>query len=131
MFVHGRVSLVVPNKTRNDFVVLSGPCTASGGCTQSPNYPAEYGNSESCEIVAPAKPLYFTDFATEGGYDLLKINGEVYSGSSHPPQRVITSDIVQWMSDGIVSSNGWQICIVSGLKLGCIMTEIRWLLVSH
>ena len=131
MFVHGRVSLVVPNKTRNDFVVLSGPCTASGGCTQSPNYPAEYGNSESCEIVAPAKPLYFTDFATEGGYDLLKINGEVYSGSSHPPQGVITSDIVQWMSDGIVSSNGWQICIVSGLKLGCIMTEIRWLLVSH
>ena len=101
-----------------DFVVLSGPCTASGGCTQSPNYPAEYGNSESCEIVAPAKPLYFTDFATEDGYDLLKINGQAYSGSSHPPQGVITSDIVQWTSDSSVSSNGWQICIVSGIVSG-------------
>ena len=76
--------------------------------------------------MAPAKPLYFTDFATEGGYDLLKINGEVYSGSSHPPQGVITSDIVQWMSDGIVSSNGWQICIVSGLKLArCCLCQLQ------
>ena len=109
-----------------DFVVLSGPCTASGGCTQSPNYPAEYGPSESCEIVAPAKPLYFTDFATEDGYDLLKISGQAYSGSSHPPQGVITSDIVQWTSDSSVYSNGWQICIVSGLKLArCFLCQFQ------
>ena len=81
--------------------------------------------------MAPAKPLYFTDFATEDGYDLLNISGQAYSGSSHPPHGVTTSDIVQWTSDSSTTSSGWQLCSASGLKLGCVMTAMRWLLVSH
>ena len=100
-----------------NFTVLSGPCTSANGCIQSPNHPNEYGNSEFCQILAPAKPLYITHFET--GNDNLTINGHVYSGSSAPPQGIIT-DIIQWQSGDATTASGWRICTNFGLKLGFI-----------
>ena len=34
------------------FTVSAGPCTASGLCFQSPNYPSNYGRSQECTIKA-------------------------------------------------------------------------------
>jgi hypothetical protein len=63
--------------------VLDGSCTATAeGCITSPNWPANYGNSESCAIVVGTDvSLMVQSFATESGYDLLSVNGVQYSGS--------------------------------------------------
>ena len=97
-------------------MVLSGPCALPGSCVTSPNYPDNYGNSESCEILAPEKPLYFLRFATEEGDDVLTFNGQAYSGSSGPPQGTTTSDMILWSSDNVDSSTGWQMCTVHGVN---------------
>ena len=106
-------------RTRREiFAILSGPCTSADGCIQSPNHPNKYGNSEFCQIVAPAKPLFITHFETGAGNDNLTINGHVYSGSSAPPQGIITSDTIQWQSGDATTASGWRICTSFGLKLG-------------
>ncbi|CAK9056549.1 Galectin-3-binding protein A (Lectin galactoside-binding soluble 3-binding protein A), partial [Durusdinium trenchii] len=99
-----------------NIVVLSGPCALTGSCVTSPNYPDNYGNSESCEILAPEKPLYFLRFATEEGDDVLTFNGQAYSGSSGPPQGTTTSDMILWSSDNVDSSTGWQMCTAHGVN---------------
>ena len=101
-----------------NFTVLAGPCTSADGCIQSPNHPNKYGNSEFCQIVAPAKPFFITHFETGAGNDNLTINGHVYSGSSAPPQGIITSDAIQWQSSDATTASGWRICTSFGLKLG-------------
>ena len=104
-------------RTISGITVLSGACTSTGDCVQSPNYPSDYGNSQSCEILAPEQPLYFTHFQTATG-DSLTINGQQYSGTSGPSQGIITASIIQWSSDVSVVSSGWQMCTAFGVKLG-------------
>ena len=99
--------------------MTSGPCVATAGCVQSPNFPNSYGNSELCEILAPEKALYFTHFATEGDSDFLTIDGEAYSGVSGPPQGTTSSGIILWNTSADTTASGWQMCTANGLKLGC------------
>ena len=89
----------------------------------SPNYPHNYGNSESCEILAPEKPLYFTRFATEEGYDVLTFGGQAYSGSSGPAQGTTTSDMILWSSDNASTFIGWQICTMHGVNHGGVSNK--------
>ena len=105
-------------KRGENFAVLSGPCTSTAGCVQSPNFPSDYGNSELCEIMAPEKALYFTSFSTEGDHDVLTIDGQAYSGSSGPPQGSTSSGIILWNTSADTTASGWQMCTASGLKLG-------------
>ncbi|CAK9056461.1 Hypothetical protein (Fragment) [Durusdinium trenchii] len=95
---------------RENFMVLSGPCASTGGCVTSPNHPHNYGNSESCEILAPEEPLYFTQFATEEGKDALTFGGQAYSGSAGPPQGATTSAMILWRSDAAATASG---CVTS------------------
>ena len=98
-------------------MVLSGPCASTGGCVTSPNHPNNYSNSESCEILAPEEPLYFTQFATEEGRDVLTFDGQAYSGSAGPPQGATTSLMILWNCDVANTFSGWQICTAYELTL--------------
>ena len=116
--------------------MISGPCTATAGCVQSPNFPHDYGNSELCEIMAPEKALYFTSFSTEGDRDFLTIDGQAYSGSSGPPQGSTSSGIILWNSSADTTASGWQMCTAHGLKLGtektfCVGTCAARIVVSN
>lgn len=85
----------------------------------SPNFPNDYGTSESCEIVAPERALYITQFETESSNDFLTINGQNYSGLSGPLQGTISFlDVIRWNSNSADVASGWQICTAFGLKLG-------------
>ena len=108
-----------------NIAVLSGPCTSSGACAQSPNFPHNYGNSELCEILAPEKALYFTHFWTEGDRDFLTIDGEAYSGSSGPPQATTSLGIILWNTSADTTASGWQMCTAHGLKLGCFIGRVN------
>jgi hypothetical protein len=94
--------------------VLEGSCTATAeGCITSPNWPANYGNSESCRIaVGTDVSLVVQSFATESGYDLLTVNGVQYSGSGEGLQGLTTraGDVLTWASDSVVHHDGWHIC---------------------
>ena len=100
------------------FFNLSGPCTSTGGCVQSPNYPNNYGNDEFCEILAPDQPFYSVHFATESGYDYLTVGGQAFSGTSGPPNGITTSDVIRWNSSSAGVGSGWQICTRSALNFG-------------
>ena len=82
----------------------------------SPNYPHNYGNSESCEILATRKPLYFTQFATEEGKDVLTFGGQAYSGSAGPRQGATTSEVILWRSDAAATASGWRACTADELS---------------
>lgn len=121
-----RLSMANPRRSIESitqFLVLSGPCTSTGSCATSPNYPHNYGNSESCEILAPGMPLYFTQFATEAGKDILTFGGQAYSGSFGPPQGTTTSDVILWSSDNADSSTGWRMCTVHGVNSGSVSNK--------
>ena len=106
----------LPRTGGANIVVLSGPCTSSGACAQSPNYPNSYGNSELCEIVAPDQKLYFTRFETESEFDVLTIYGQAYSGSSGPPQGTTSLGIILWNSSSETTASGWQMCTKLGTE---------------
>eukprot|EP00966_Prymnesium_polylepis_P021972 505010-Prymnesium_polylepis.1 len=55
---------------------VSGPCTLSGDCVQSPNYPSTYGNRQQCSVhhipPFPAVVLAFNVEVSDGSnsYDV-------------------------------------------------------------
>ena len=84
---------------------------------QSPNYPNNYSNAESCDILAPPDTkLYITHFDTQDGHDNLTIDGVQYSGTTRPPQGLVSSEIL-WSSDVSHSSTGWEVCTATGVML--------------
>mmetsp|Transcript_24956 Transcript_24956/g.62556 ORF Transcript_24956/g.62556 Transcript_24956/m.62556 type:complete len:305 (-) Transcript_24956:78-992(-) len=94
--------------------VTEGPCTMSGACISSPNYPEDYDNNGFCSIsVAPrAGSLLVEDFDTEANWDTLTVNGVRYSGSEIPDViSIITSPTITWTSDSSSTQSGWKICI--------------------
>ena len=47
---------------------VAGPCTVTGTCAQSPNYPEPYGPDERCQLTLPAGSMVtIAAFATEPG----------------------------------------------------------------
>jgi len=98
------------------FEVRQGNCTTtSNGCIMSPNYPQEYGDGDSCAIKVfdgNLMPIQVQDFVTESHIDVLKVNGEAYSGTIGP-SGVVPSGIIEWSPDGSKRSAGWSLCLRS------------------
>jgi hypothetical protein len=94
------------------WVVVSGNCTVSGQCIQSPNYPGMYANSDGCLISAQTGPLSVLSFNTESGHDKLTVNGVDYHNTAGP-NGIVPSGLIQWTTDGSVVKNGWKICAQS------------------
>ena len=97
----------------NSFTVISGPCTATGACVTSPNFPSAYGNNQACSIRADVSGELRVDaFSTESGYDKLTIGSTRYEGSSGPAGiSVDPTTAIAWVSDVSVVRSGWKICI--------------------
>ena len=95
------------------YFTVDGPCTVDGACARSPNYPSEYGNSQSCTItptsLAVGQLLSATAFNTESGYDKLIVNGATYDGTTGP-SNVVLGSAFTWSSDYSITSTGWEVC---------------------
>jgi hypothetical protein len=109
------------------FTVTSGSCTTSmtdkltfrtESCVRSPNFPAEYGNDESCTIVlSSAATVSSYDFDTRY-YDYLSIDGRAFSGSGqdYAPFKVpvVAGSTIGWYTAGYGTSGGFELCVDSG-----------------
>jgi len=95
------------------YFTVVGPCTVEGACVRSPNYPSEYGNSQSCTItptsLAIGQLLSATAFDTESRYDKMIVNGVTYDGTTGP-SNVLLRNAVTWSSDRSVTRAGWEVC---------------------
>jgi len=102
------------------WTVASGTCTIdpTSNCAMSPNYPAQYGNNERCEItVTNPGPVNKEAFQTERGWDKLNVNGRNYHGNNAgfaDSGEEVRS--MSWRSDGSVTSNGWKFCPSGGTQ---------------
>ena len=94
------------------FRATTGSCTTDGTCFQSPNYPADYGSSQTCTIAVDSTALLLVStFRTENNYDYLTVNGLRFTGTSSPAgQTVNAGTTIQWYSDGSVTDSGFRIC---------------------
>lgn len=92
--------------------IIAGPCTVVDGCAMSPNYPAPYSASQSCQIGldGPAPAITVDHFDTEDNWDSLKVNGMDYSGRNGP-EGVVPTGQVLWQSDSGETRSGWKICL--------------------
>ena len=100
----------------DQFEVVSGSCTTSGKCFESPNYPGNYGLDETCSIkvlsVGGDKRLASVAFNTEADYDELTIAGTAYSGTAGPVGVAVSAgDNITWSSDGYGIDLGFQVCL--------------------
>ena len=57
----------------------------SGSCVHSPNYPLNYGSSETCTVQFNSdETLHVDDFATENNFDKMILDGTIYTGLTGP-----------------------------------------------
>merc|ERR1740124_2026586 len=95
------------------YFIVYGPCTVNGTCVRSPNYPSDYGNSQSCTItptsLAIGHLLSATAFNTESNHDKLIVNGVAYSGTTGPSD-VLLGSAFTWSSDTSFDRAGWEVC---------------------
>ena len=98
------------------YFTVAGPCTLDGACVRSPNYPSDYGNSQSCTItptsLAVGQLLSATAFSTRN-YDKLIVNGVTYSGLIGP-SNVLLGSAFTWSSDHSFTRRGWEVCAQAG-----------------
>ena len=87
------------------------------GCIKSPGYGGNggtqrYQNRQECtfDVNDDDYAMEVLDFNVEGSnYDYLKVNGQKYSGSITPHEKVPKGEIL-WSSDFSVTDFGWKIC---------------------
>jgi len=102
-----------PRIQTRPFEVVLGPCTINAaGCFQSPNFPGNYSQRETC-IISVNRTLTgilrVSSFATEPINDVLMVNGVRYSGTEGPDGVAPREDIA-WFSDYTVGAAGFLIC---------------------
>lgn len=93
---------------------VEGPCIVEddNDCVTSPNFPGQYGTSESCSILArPGMRVAATTFKTEELYDQLEITDIQYSGRN-APQNVTPRGPMEWLSNAQTVDDGWRLCKV-------------------
>ncbi|MFP6684126.1 MAG: hypothetical protein VB934_05405, partial [Polyangiaceae bacterium] len=95
-------------------ITVTGPCTASGSCFTSPNFPSDYGDSQSCTITANmAGVLSVSVFHTYNSNDKLKVGGTSYSGTSDPNNVAVTAgNQITWSTNSAHTAVGFSICLV-------------------
>lgn len=93
--------------------VTLGPCKRDDdGCITSGNYPGKYNPREQCQIaINPkiTKPIEVKDFHTEFNFDVMRVNGVMYSGE-RGPAGIIPSTTIHWGSDAQEEATGWKMC---------------------
>lgn len=90
----------------------------------SPGYPKKlYKSKQSCEIKASCGKLLVESFSTEFGHDILKINGNEYSGNAEVADIIQNAEggrridgEVTWSSDESVTKKGWKLCLLDPEK---------------
>ena len=94
------------------FTVTSGQCTVVNDCFASPNYPAKYGDNQTCKIAVNSPTVLSVNaFSTESGYDVLNVNGVSYSGSTSPNNVVVAAgSAISWASDASFTRTGFRVC---------------------
>lgn len=103
-------------------MVRSGACLVdSAGCLQSPNYPAHYGDSQTCEMSVDTTSggylgqVHVDAFETQSCCDHVTVNGVQYSGVVGP-HGIVPTGTVTWNSDYSATTSGFRLCLVdSGL----------------
>jgi len=89
-------------------------CQMEGDCISSLNHPANYGNDEACNVQLWGDiPLRFDAFDTESSYDVLRVGGTSYSGTSGPATGSYSGSL-SWASDYSVEASGWSFCRTDG-----------------
>jgi len=93
-------------------VVEEGPCSVVGTCVLSPNYPLNYGSSQTCRVQFNShETLHVDDFATENNFDSMVLDGKTYTGLSGPDQIEVTPDsVMTWETDFGTTHKGWLMC---------------------
>merc|ERR1719487_1593835 len=81
----------------------------------SPNYPENYGNSQTCEFDAGAgtAAIHVQAWNVEQNYDKLEING-VREDRRERVQGAVPVGTMRWRSDGSVVRSGWKLCPQAG-----------------
>eukprot|EP00964_Phaeocystis_antarctica_P109855 scaffold74270_cov67-Phaeocystis_antarctica.AAC.1 len=104
------------------YFTVVGPCTLDGACVRSPNYPSNYGVSQSCTITPTSLAVgqllsAKAGFTTESGYDKLIVNGATYDGTTGPSGELLGSSAFTWSSDVSGNRAGWEVCAAPLLNL--------------
>ncbi|CAJ1461092.1 unnamed protein product [Effrenium voratum] len=93
--------------------VVEGKCTLDAeNCILSPNFPEEYGTSETCKIAvntSAAVPIQVANFSTELRFDSLMFDCKYFSGD-RGPEGLVPQGAIAWSSDESVVSSGWRLC---------------------
>lgn len=118
---------------------VTGLCTASGNCFQSPNYSPyrygqdqydpdkKYGQDQACDITATTSgKIYAVKFDTEPDYDFLTIGGTKYSGYSSNAQHVVPygvsvtqETVISWVTHyDSYTKTGFEICMYPDCTVG-------------
>lgn len=108
-------STLAPTVGRPMFGVSAGQCTVDvSGCAMSPNYPSDYGDSQSCSISYNGPPSFIqvVAFSTEKCCDKVKLGSANYSGSLPQGLAGAASGSFTWSSDSTATSSGWKLCPV-------------------
>ncbi|KAK3252275.1 hypothetical protein CYMTET_38418 [Cymbomonas tetramitiformis] len=104
-----------PSSSYSLLTVVSGLCQTSseGTCLQSPNYPADYNNDDSCEVSVDGEGvLYSLSFQTEENYDFFYVGSTQYSGQEGPNGHEVNSSVVlHFISDSSVMMSGFEVCV--------------------
>jgi hypothetical protein len=101
-----------PADTLSSNSVSEGRCRVDpAGCVTSPNFPAKYGPSQSCQFALHGTLLAAgTSIDTEGGYDWLTLNGNKLSGNGPLPIGSVMTGVQTWAADGDMQKTGWKLC---------------------
>ncbi|CAE7251023.1 Caln1 [Symbiodinium sp. CCMP2592] len=91
---------------------VSGPCAVIAGCVQSPHFPDQYSDRESCTVSLPRPHTFHVSvFATES-YDKLQLDGVPYSGRELAAgDSLYVQSSIQWTSDASIVDAGWRLCL--------------------
>ena len=109
--------ITLPSALGGDFEVNTGLCTTSGSCIYSPNYPSNYGNSQTCKITVKSALsddiLRSQAFNTEWNYDKLTVAGKTFSGTTGPSGiTMAVDDIISWRTDSGSVKSGFHVCLI-------------------
>ena len=104
----------------SDYFDATGECTVEDNCIYSPNFPADYESSQTCDFTPLMDgTLTVNSFELEAeascAYDALHVDGAVYCGDSGPDGVAVTTEsAISFTSDVSVTGGGFQICLRVG-----------------
>merc|ERR1719330_2334013 len=107
-----------PVYAAGDWAIHGDGCEFSeaGNCIQSLNFPAVYGNEETCRVIIHEVDMQFQSFRSEQNYDFLHLilseddAREVHGRMSVASWNGIRSGDMFWRTDQSEAEGGWKVC---------------------